>query len=326
MTKIILLEILAVILLILLTTVKGIRLERPNLTEFELARRLKDDATLSRFIERLPYLQALQNVATAQLLMLLTATFIANFGFLWGILLSIVAYFGLEIITRRKWIQTRAEKLFKRYQAGFITLTYKLKWLLKYFRPHNQVKHQPAFFSKSELLQQIDHDSHVLKPNEKLILIHALLYGQTTIKDLMTRRPKIVTVDADEILGPVVLDRLHKTGHSNFPVTDGDIDHVVGMLYLSDLVPLKLDLTKIKDAMSPQVSYLNQDQTLDHALHAFLRTRHHLFIVVNEFKEVVGILAIEDIIRQLLGRKVATKFDQYNDLEAVAATKSEEEA
>jgi len=112
---------------------------------------------------------------------------------------------------------------------------------------------------------------------------------------------------------------LHQKGHSRLPVIDGDIDHVIGILHLQSLLALdiKRSVTAEK-AMEPRVYYIRQDQTLQHALAAFLRTHHHLFIVVNEFRETVGLLTLEDVIEALLGRKIIDEFDAHDDLRAVA--------
>jgi CBS domain containing-hemolysin-like protein len=71
--------------------------------------------------------------------------------------------------------------------------------------------------------------------------------------------------------------------------------------------------------MEPRVFYIKNTQTLRHALAAFLRTRHHLFIVVNEFQETVGLITLEDVIESLLGKKIVDEFDAHEDLRAVAA-------
>jgi CBS domain containing-hemolysin-like protein len=72
-------------------------------------------------------------------------------------------------------------------------------------------------------------------------------------------------------------------------------------------------------AMEPRVFYIKEDQSLGHALAAFIRTHHHLFIVVNEFRETVGLLSLEDTIEALIGRKIVDEFDTHEDLRAVAA-------
>jgi CBS domain containing-hemolysin-like protein len=135
----------------------------------------------------------------------------------------------------------------------------------------------------------------------------------------MTPQSVIKYIDKKEFLGPLVLNDLHKHGHSRLPVINDDINHVVGILYLKDL--LTLDVKKSATAekiMEPKVYYIRADQTLGHALAAFLKTHHHLFIVVNEYRETVGLLTLEDVIEALIGRKIIDEFDAHDDLRAVA--------
>ena len=53
-------------------------------------------------------------------------------------------------------------------------------------------------------------------------------------------------------------------------------------------------------------------------LAAFLKTQHHLFIVVNEFRETVGLLSLEDVIEALLGQKIIDEYDVYGDIRKAA--------
>jgi CBS domain containing-hemolysin-like protein len=64
---------------------------------------------------------------------------------------------------------------------------------------------------------------------------------------------------------------------------------------------------------------VHEDFTLYQALQAFLKTKHHLFLVVNSFEELVGILTIEDVLEQMIGKPIVDEFDRYDDLRAVAA-------
>jgi CBS domain containing-hemolysin-like protein len=129
----------------------------------------------------------------------------------------------------------------------------------------------------------------------------------------------IDTIHHNEFLGPLTLDELHKKGHSRLPVIKHDIDHVIGILHLQSLLALdiKRSVTAEK-AMDSKVHYIHQDQTLQHALAAFLRTKHHMFIVVNEFRETVGLITLEDTMEALLGRKITDEYDTHEDLRAVA--------
>ena len=65
--------------------------------------------------------------------------------------------------------------------------------------------------------------------------------------------------------------------------------------------------------------FINEDSNLRQALSAFLKTHHHLLIVVNSFEEMVGVLSLEDVLEQILGKQIVDEFDSYDNLRAVAS-------
>lgn len=136
----------------------------------------------------------------------------------------------------------------------------------------------------------------------------------------MTPRAVVDTVNKKDLLGPLTLDTLYKTGHSRLPVMDGDIDHIVGVLHIQDLLKVSVDNTPTAEqAMEQRVYYIREDHTLDRALAAFLRTHHHLFVVINAYRETVGVMTLEDVMEALLGHKIIDEFDAHDNLRAVAA-------
>lgn len=166
----------------------------------------------------------------------------------------------------------------------------------------------------------IEESGVVISADEKKLLVNGLGFASKTVEQIMTPRGVVETIAKDELIGPLTLDELHRTGHSRFPVIDGDIDHVVGVLHIKELLTSfdKKSQTAEK-AMERKVFYINQDQTLDHALAAFIKTRHHLFVVVNGYRETAGIVSLEDVIEALLGREIVDEFDIHDDLRVVAA-------
>ena len=58
---------------------------------------------------------------------------------------------------------------------------------------------------------------------------------------------------------------------------------------------------------------------------AFLKTHHHLLVVVNHFEEIVGVLSIEDVLEQIVGQPIVDEFDNYEDLRAVAAKEAKQD-
>lgn len=306
-----------------LVLLRSLKFKTSSLTHFELHRRLAaHDETARELVEReqkLPLIAALQLLVVGLVAVLVVALASAYLGLITGPLLSLVMLYVAELASSRHIVQRWSYALLGRFEPQFARVATALSVVLVPLVSLRETAAGPSFYSKDELSNLIKADKTVLTPDEKTLFLRGLTFEGITIADVMTPRSVIDAVDVNETLGPVVLDRLHKTGHSRFPVIDRDVDHVVGMLFLHDLVPLDPKLKRVRDAMNRHVYYVHQDRNLDHALHAFLRTKHHLFIVVNDFSEVVGLITIEDCLEQILGRKIVDEFDAYDDLRAVAA-------
>ena len=179
---------------------------------------------------------------------------------------------------------------------------------------------KPSDMTKADLAKMLeDHGSAYtdMSADELRILKHALSFGDLTVRDVMTPKSVMQTVNDSDVLSPVLLDELHKSGHSRFPVMGEAGTEIVGILYLRDLVDAKGQST-IGELMHKRAYFVNENRELDHVLQAFLRTKRHMFVVVNAFAEVVGLVTIEDVVEQILGRPIIDEFDKYEDMRAVA--------
>lgn len=187
----------------------------------------------------------------------------------------------------------------------------------------------PTIYSKEELYKifeehKISPDSDI-EDDEVQIVRHALSFGDKQVREIMTPRRVVVSVSSDEDVGPILIDELHKSGHSRFPVyNDKDAHNFIGTLYLHDLIGLQAT-GKVKDIMRKKVFFVHEEQALDYALKIFLKTNHHLLVVVNSFEEFVGVISIEDVIEQVIGRQIIDEFDQHDDMRAVAKSLAEAE-
>lgn len=179
--------------------------------------------------------------------------------------------------------------------------------------------------SKEELIEILKHSEMATRvsKDEVLIATSALTFGDENIGKTMTPIGVVKTVNEKDILTPVMLDELHDSGFSRFPVK-GAGDSFVGTLYFKDAVNMDTSHT-VKNIMRKDVFYVNESALLDQALKAFLKTQHHLFMVVNEYEDVVGVITIEDILERIIGKKIVDEFDQYDDLRAVAKSLAEKQ-
>jgi CBS domain containing-hemolysin-like protein len=196
-----------------------------------------------------------------------------------------------------------------------------LEAIARPFIPRGAKDQRTGLYQKDDLIdllkQQKDQPDNRIPIDELEIAVHALTYGDKLVRDIMTPRAKVKTIATNEHIGPVVMSELHDSGHSRFPVYQGKPENIVGTLYLRDLVATKSG-GKVSELMSKEVYYVHEEQSLGQALHAFLKTKHHLFIVVNSFEEMVGIMTIEDILKQIVGKPLVEDFDKFDDRKAVA--------
>jgi Mg2+/Co2+ transporter CorB len=308
-----------------LVAVSSVIPRRSRLSKFELSRRQqagdkKAEETFRRE-EVLGDVLSVQRVLAALFLVIFVALSVVTFGWLWGIVLAAVVALEYAALARLPVVHDNSQKLYEQYEEPILKFMHDNEAVFKLFRNVSTSVSDTALDSREELAHLVEGSGQLLSNDEKKLMLHGLEFGSRQVSEVMTPRGVIDSIGKRELLGPLVLDTLHKTGHSRFPVTDGDIDHVVGVLHIQDLFILdgKQRSSTVEKAMEPRVFYIREDHTLEKALAAFLRTRHHLFVVVNEFRETVGLLSLEDVIEALLGRKIMDEFDMHEDLRAVAA-------
>ena len=128
------------------------------------------------------------------------------------------------------------------------------------------------------------------------------------VRDVMTPRVEIVTMGlsptADEIRSAVMT-----YGHSRYPVVDGDLDHMVGVLYVKDLLRAPRDPSpdEILDLLREPL-YVPESASVLEALHLMRRRRAGFAAVLDEHGGVEGIVTIKDLIAELVG-EIQDEFD-----------------
>ncbi len=165
--------------------------------------------------------------------------------------------------------------------------------------------------------QRVQSDSRIAQQTLD-IAQHALRFGNKLVSQVLTPRRVVKSVAMNDDIGPILLADLHASGFSRFPVYDGKKDNIVGVLYLRDAVKAKSGGT-VQKVMNKPVCYVHEDEPLVNALAAILKTHQQLYIVVNSFEEYVGVVSIEDVLEEIIGKQIVDEFDQYEDLRAVAA-------
>lgn len=203
-----------------------------------------------------------------------------------------------------------------------------LDWCALLVRKFLPVHIHSGMYEKEDLVALLQAQKHQLDnritPGELDLISHALTFGDQKVGDVLVPKRVVKMVAVGDAVGPVLMDELHDSGHSRFPVYDDKRDNLVGVLYMHDLVAAKQSGV-VRDIMRPKVAYVHEEFTLYQTLQAFIKTKQHLFIVVNSFEEFVGIITIEDVLERVIGKPIVDEFDTYDDLRAVAAADARKE-
>lgn len=163
----------------------------------------------------------------------------------------------------------------------------------------------------------------ILSDRERDIIIAASNFRMTRVDEIMTPRSDMTFVHENEILGPLMLDKLYKSGFSHFPIIDSR-KKVIGALHTEALNSLEIKETdRAKKFLDPKVYYVRRDYTLEQTLAAFARTNAYFLLVVDGDGEVVGLITYQMLAEHLLGKPDKTdKFDRDDDPYAVAHRES----
>jgi magnesium and cobalt transporter len=152
----------------------------------------------------------------------------------------------------------------------------------------------------------------VIDPDSLDMIEGVFQVSEMKVRDIMVPRAQMDVVDKNtppETYLPAII----KSGHSRFPMVDGDKDKVVGILLAKDLLRYFL-LDKRKRAQFPVLDMLRpavfvpESKRLNVLLREFKANRNHMAIVVDEYGGVAGLVTIEDVIEQIIG-EIADEYD-----------------
>lgn len=198
--------------------------------------------------------------------------------------------------------------------------------LLAHLLPTKRVSGQAAY-ELEDLLGLLDQQAKAadnrIPERDLLIAAAALTFSDKQVGKVMTPRKKLRLVGEDEVLGPMLIDELHKSGRYSFPVVRGSAKigspNIIGVLFLSDIVQIgQENKGTVKNLMSRGTYYINEASDLSQALDAVLKKQHHQLLVINNFEELVGVITFEDLLKELIGERLIDEFENYDNIHAVA--------
>ena len=181
-----------------------------------------------------------------------------------------------------------------------------VKWLdpkLEKYRPVKPPKITPKYTPRSiedfiGILQRTP--KKILSSRDRNRIAAIMSFDDRTVGELMIPRSQMIFVGSNEVLGPLILDKLYKSGFTNFPVIDPS-NRVKGIIHTEALNALEIKKTdRAEKYINEDVYYLHSNDSLQFAVEEIERTNSYYFLILDEREAIIGFFTVQMLLDYLL--------------------------
>ncbi len=165
-----------------------------------------------------------------------------------------------------------------------------------------------------DLLKNLQSDE-LIGADELFMIEGVLQVSDMQVRDIMIPRGQMVVLE-HSISFTEIIEIITESGHSRFPVIDEDKDDVVGILLAKDLLQLSIENTEpfeFNEYIRP-ASFVPESKRLNVLLKEFRQNRSHMALIVDEYGGVSGLVTIEDVLEQIVG-KIDDEHDDGDEID-----------
>ncbi|MBX3044989.1 MAG: CBS domain-containing protein [Candidatus Kapabacteria bacterium] len=172
----------------------------------------------------------------------------------------------------------------------------------------------------SELVESA-HEEGAIEIGEYRILKNIMHFSEILVSDVMTPRTVMFSCAAELSVEEVARMSELKM-YSRFPIWEGESvdDGILGYVMSKDVIIAALNgkgNMKLRD-FNREVYFIPENAELDTALERFLNRRQHMFMVVDEYGGIEGLITMEDVLETILGVEIVDEVDKVVDLRQLA--------
>ena len=142
----------------------------------------------------------------------------------------------------------------------------------------------------------------LIEESDRELIQSVVEFGDKTVREVMTPRPAIVAIAADEpleALRQVVINEQY----SRVPVFEENIDRIIGFVHVRDMFELDEDERegrKVRELVRP-IRFVPETKPVQNLLKEMQRDRAHMAIVVDEYGNTAGLVTLEDLVEEVFG-------------------------
>lgn len=161
-------------------------------------------------------------------------------------------------------------------------------------------------------LAELSHEKGAIVEEEHGLIKSIVEFQSVSVREVMTPRVDIIAISIDTDFDEV-LRTITSSGHSRIPLYKDNLDDILGVLYAKDLLPYlkdpdrrnSLSLTKI----ARKAMFIPEAKMISDLMHEFQEKKMHIAIVVDEYGGTSGLIALEDIIEEIIG-EIRDEYDK----------------
>jgi Mg2+/Co2+ transporter CorB len=196
--------------------------------------------------------------------------------------------------------------------APMLRVAYPLIWgvnllvtgLLKLLRLEPKSSHEELRLSPEELRMLVLESVHGIPSQHRSILLNLFDLENITVEDVMTPRGTVESIDLQASLEDI-RQQLSTSYHTHLPVYDGDPGNVIGILHQRRLLSHVLDGEWDHETLRSELNepyFIPLGTRIYSQLQFFQENRQRLGLVVDEYGEIQGLVTLEDIIEEIIGK------------------------
>jgi len=167
--------------------------------------------------------------------------------------------------------------------------------------------------SVTDITDAIDLTSPTPQTDEEIRILKGIVrISDVEVSEVMTSRTDIAAI-AKETPFSELIHLIQESGYSRIPVYDGSLDHILGILYIKDLLPhLEANSSFNWIELLRKPFFVPENKNIGDLLTEFRSIKNHLAIVVDEYGGTLGLVSLEDIIEEVVG-EINDEFDTETD-------------
>jgi gliding motility-associated protein GldE len=153
-------------------------------------------------------------------------------------------------------------------------------------------------------LAELGHERGTLEEDEQEIISSFVEFKSVIVAEVMIPRVDIIAVPFDVGYDDII-ETINKSGFSRFPIYDGNLDRIVGIVHAKDLLKYLETKSFTKEEtikkITREVMFVPESKKISDMLQEFQHKKMHLAMVVDEFGGTAGLVTLEDIIEEIIG-------------------------